>query len=1009
MTFQELMDCYYMGQYDNNQIVYNRLLEMVKRHNITPVIGAGISSWAYPLWGRMLEGRLEEYGLQEEAGQLFKDGQYEKVASLLEKWLTPNGLIQLMEEIFDPAEMEKKANQCPDYLNLLPDLFTGPILTTNFDRGIERIYLKSQKRPPDMVIPTDEFQKEKISSSIHDQDHLLIKMHGDIGDPGHIVLTKESYDATYGNDPDHPDEDRPMPKILKTVLGRNPLLFLGCSLKTDRTSAVIRSCIKKERIKEGCHFAFLELPKETENKEDFRYPYLKDNNGQPKKTFSERQRQLKENLNIRIIWYPYGKHEEAFRALFTKLHEDMLKEASSSVHRLIEKLPHLRSDVLGRKDQLAEIDEVFQKGERILFLEGIGGIGKSELAKKYAVEHRKEYSNIVFMTYPSSLQEMVCDASALEITNLAQAPKEKDRDFFRRKLKVLRELTDEKTLLIVDNFDVDDDANLEEFLEGSCRFIFTTRFAHPGYRKIEVKAIENIETLLEIFKTYYGGDIAGKEQKYLLEIFEYVDRHTYAIELIAKQMAASNLGAKSMLEFLKRGELAAPETVEGRGCRKSTFDHISALFDMSALSAEERKIMRNLSLMGIQGVPASYFREWTSLPSFESINRLIRRSWIRMEIGEEGERYSLHPLVKEVVRHILCPNVESCRSFLEQVAKFCSSAWGRCYRDNLPAAGGIQEFLTQFEPDGREIAIYEPCIGFLWQVGKFEDSIRYFHKLYNSCLQIFGEASWETGCAAKSLGGAYFNSRAMQKSVTWYQKGLKSMLLARKGEEDQEDLAMSYEKVARCYTWPENPDQDLEKAQEYFDISCSMRQRLIEAMERGERRSVLINKDHYNLNTAKAYLAETYMEMGRMCQVKRQFEKALKYANLYEEIIAIYQPDNRSGLAYAHYDQGICMYYLGIREKEKGNEHEAMEKWKKAEEKLEEALQSNLEMRGALAFDTIDNQEYLADVYMAMAQELCSWALGGYEKAKAMAESLDGKNSSRVKAIEDKKCKMAAM
>ena len=54
MKFQELMDCYYLSGGDNNRVVYDQLLEMMGKQNVTPVIGAGLSCWAYPLCGALL-------------------------------------------------------------------------------------------------------------------------------------------------------------------------------------------------------------------------------------------------------------------------------------------------------------------------------------------------------------------------------------------------------------------------------------------------------------------------------------------------------------------------------------------------------------------------------------------------------------------------------------------------------------------------------------------------------------------------------------------------------------------------------------------------------------------------------------------------------------------------------------------------------------------------------------------------------------------------------------------
>ncbi|MCI9540267.1 MAG: hypothetical protein HFG39_04280 [Lachnospiraceae bacterium] len=66
--------------------------------------------------------------------------------------------------------------------------FTGPIITTNFDRAIEFIFHLTNTKLPDMVIPSDDFQSGKIKESLQQNSPLLIKMHGDIKDIEHLLL-----------------------------------------------------------------------------------------------------------------------------------------------------------------------------------------------------------------------------------------------------------------------------------------------------------------------------------------------------------------------------------------------------------------------------------------------------------------------------------------------------------------------------------------------------------------------------------------------------------------------------------------------------------------------------------------------------------------------------------------------------------------------------------------------------------------------------------------------------
>ena len=45
--------------------------------------------------------------------------------------------------------------------------------------------------------------------------------------------------------------------------------------------------------------------------------------------------------------------------------------------------------------------------ERKVFLSGIAGIGKSELAKAYALQYKKEYTNILYLTYSGDLNRIL--------------------------------------------------------------------------------------------------------------------------------------------------------------------------------------------------------------------------------------------------------------------------------------------------------------------------------------------------------------------------------------------------------------------------------------------------------------------------------------------------------------------------------------------------------------------------------------------------------------------------
>ena len=151
-------------------------------------------------------------------------------------------------------------------------------------------------------------------------------------------------------------------------------------------------------------------------------------------------------------------------------------------YQLVDNRPEPHPVFVGREELLPQIAAVYSGGSRVLFLEGIGGIGKSELAKQYAVRYAEEYDHILFLPFSGSLRETLCDNGRLEITGVMQTERESQEEFLHRKLQILRQITDARTLLIVDSFDTEQDPDLEEFLKGGYRVLLRHGVNIPDIR-----------------------------------------------------------------------------------------------------------------------------------------------------------------------------------------------------------------------------------------------------------------------------------------------------------------------------------------------------------------------------------------------------------------------------------------------------------------------------------------------------------------------------------------------
>ena len=172
-----------------------------------------------------------------------------------------------------------------------------------------------------------------------------------------------------------------------------------------------------------------------------------------------------------------------------------------------------------------------------VFLCGIAGIGKSELAKAYARTYRKEYTNILYLMYSGDLRQDIID---LDFSDDLQEDTEEER--FRKHNRFLRSLKAD-TLLIIDNFNTTatKDNFLSVVLKYRCRVIFTTRSLFDNYTFMELKEISDPENLLSLMGCFYSG--TQKHASVLKQIIQTVHSHTLAVELSARLLESRGLSA----------------------------------------------------------------------------------------------------------------------------------------------------------------------------------------------------------------------------------------------------------------------------------------------------------------------------------------------------------------------------------------------------------------------------------------------------------------------------------
>ena len=81
---------------------------------------------------------------------------------------------------------------------------------------------------------------------------------------------------------------------------------------------------------------------------------------------------------------------------------DLLKEIYPDKESLINVLPVTTTCFIGREYEIEQINKKLEE-DKLVILTGVGGIGKSEIAKKYVNSYKSKYKTIIYLTYTFDL------------------------------------------------------------------------------------------------------------------------------------------------------------------------------------------------------------------------------------------------------------------------------------------------------------------------------------------------------------------------------------------------------------------------------------------------------------------------------------------------------------------------------------------------------------------------------------------------------------------------------
>lgn len=346
-----------------------------------------------------------------------------------------------------------------------------------------------------------------------------------------------------------------------------------------------------------------------------------------------------------------------------ELYEDIIKLLSFMHYEneLMEAVPEITHMPIGRERIIENINNEFSKNKKCVYLYGIGGIGKTNAALKYA-KVQNTFTRCYFVKFSKDMKTTIVENMRFsDYDDFTDGIS--NNEIYKSKMKFLRKY-DEDTLIIIDdlydkNSTLDEIRSTPEFVELcrlNIRLLFTTRY-DMREEGVRVNAL-SIEECKQLFYKTLGNQSVPIEV--LHKIIESVNGHTLMIKLIARTLQTSNISPEEMLEIIKKNSFDSADFVPFKiednyisskeRQEKKILEYLQELFDMAGLSDLEKSIISVLGFAsGLRVHLDTFCKLLVNTNSFSEIKqsclRLIDLGWIQTEAFEF---VSVHSLIAQM-------------------------------------------------------------------------------------------------------------------------------------------------------------------------------------------------------------------------------------------------------------------------------------------------------------------------------------------------------------------------
>lgn len=337
----------------------------------------------------------------------------------------------------------------------------------------------------------------------------------------------------------------------------------------------------------------------------------------------------------------------------------------SSMKKILTPFPILNSEWIGRTKEKSDIVSILTQKHR-LAIWGVGGIGKTALAKEIYYESQNKYDYLAWISFSQNWKESLIDAMFAEkIFSIEKTLEEKYDTLY----KILCNIQG-KMLVVVDNFDEFHTNDLLEILRLPADILITSRCNLSGIEKYYLKSMSEDECI-EMFKKYLKYTKYTYEEEYIIrEIIQKSKRHTLLLELIAKTIHCGSKNINTFWEklqekdyYLNELNLSVNTDWNDALVKEDIIRQLSKIFELSELSDSESAVIKILAMLpAISIVKYEDIMLWCGIEE-NIVTSLESKGWIQ----KEKDGIYIHEIVQLFVNKFNRAQFDECNNMLNDL------------------------------------------------------------------------------------------------------------------------------------------------------------------------------------------------------------------------------------------------------------------------------------------------------------------------------------------------------